>query len=943
MLKLLCLCCFLSAFKSFGQHYTVSGKVVDAVTHANVPEVEVNILGTIFSTITNAEGTFKIEGDIPAGDQSLILKKLGFVTLRLPILLENGNKVHIPLIPLETDFTDERQLIATITLGDEDLNGEEDRSDYGISGLLAASKDAFLRAAAFDFGSTFFRPRGLDSRYGKVLINGIEMNKLYDGRPQWGNWGGLNDAQRNQEFNMGLAANDYTFGSLAGTTNITMRASQYQRGGRLSYAAANRTYTGRIMGTYSSGMNNNGWAYSLSLGRRFGNSGYVEGTPYDANSIFVAVEKKINDEHSLNFSAIYTPNIRGRGTALTQEVIDLKSNAYNPSWGYQNGKRRSSRFREIKEPILMLNHFWTLGENLELNTNLAYQFGSIANTRIDNGGTRLVVSSDGQESYLGGARNPLPNYYQNLPSYFLRDKNPSAAEYQLAYTAEQNFLDDGQLDWNTLYEGNQLSTAQGGNSVYALQEDVVQEKRLSGNILMRYTINPNINAQGGLTFVRSKSQNFARIRDLLGGSGFLDIDSFAENDINFPGNKAQSDLRHRNRIVGEGDRYKYDYDLDASIASVFGQAQFRYDHWDGFVSAKAGKTSYQRTGNFENGYFPGSLSFGESQKPSFFEYGIKTGLTYKFTGRHILDINAGYLAEAPTLRNTFPNSRQNSNLTTDISTENSASFDAGYIYRSPKLKGRLTGYFTQFKRGSNVSFFFTQSLQGIDDSYAFVQEIMTGVKRQNIGLEFGIESQITPTLKLKAAAAIGQNTYNNNPGLYYTSDDIDGEVRFGDGRARLKNLHVSGGPERAYQLGFEYSDPDYWWVGVAANYFEDAYLGVSNLRRSAAFAMDGDGQPLNNYDPAVAKTLLAQEKLGGYMLVNVIGGKSWRIDGKYVGFFLLLNNILDQNYKTGGFEDSRIADYAKLKEEKGRDRPLFGNRYFLGYGATFYANVYFRF
>ena len=916
---------------------------MDGVTNRALPKVEISIKNTNFKTSTNALGTFQIKGEIPPGNQFLILKKTGFTIVRLPILLENAKEVNIPLIPLETDFTDERQQIATIALGDDDLNNEEDRGDYSISGLLAASKDIFLKAAAYDFSSTFFRPRGLDSRYGNVLINGIKMNKLYDGRPQWGDWGGLNDAQRNRTFTMGLDANDYTFGNLAGTTNINMRASQYQRGGKISYAAASRTYTGRIMATYNSGLGLNGWAYSISLGRRFGKSGYVEGTPYDANSLFIAVEKKIDSAHSLSFSAIYTPNRRGRGTALTQEVIDLKGNDYNPSWGYQDGEMRSSRVRGIKEPILMGNHFWKLSDNIEINTNIAYQFGTIANSRLDNGGTRLVLSSDGQESYLGGARNPLPNYYQNLSSYFLRDKNPSAAGYQLAYTAEQAFLNDGQLDWDALYAANQLSSAQGGNSVYALQEDVVRENRLSGNILLRTKINANINTQSGLKFIRSKSQNFARIRDLLGGTGFLDIDSFAENDISFPGNKAQSNLRNRNRIVGEDDHYKYDYDLDASIISVFGQAQFRYDHWDGFLSGKLGSTSYQRTGNYENGYFPGNRSFGESRRPHFLEYGFKGGLTYKFTGRHVFDFHAGYIAEAPTLRNTFPNARQNNNVTTDISTEKIGSLDASYIYRSPKLKGRLTGYFMQFKQGSDVSFFFTQSMQGIDDGYAFVQEIMTGVNRRNFGLELGVESQIMPTLKLKAAVAIGQNMYINNPNLYYTSDDIDGEVRFGDGMARLQNLHVSGGPERAYQIGFEYSDPDYWCIGATVNYFKNAYLGVSNLRRSAAFAMDGDGQPLNAYDPAFAKVLLKQEKLGGYTLVNIIGGKSWRIGGKYVGFFLLLNNVLDQNYKTGGFESSRIGDYANLKTEKERDRPLFGNRYFLGYGATFYANVYFRF
>ncbi|WP_313791180.1 hypothetical protein [Lacinutrix neustonica] len=139
-----------------------------------------------------------------------------------------------------------------ISISDDQLNSEEDGLTSNVSGLLQSSKDVFLRAAAFDFSATFFRPRGLDNSSGKVLINGLEMNKQATGRPQWGNWGGINDLQRNQEFSMGIAPNDYNFGDIAGTNNIIMRASKYRKGGRLSYASANRSYEGRVMASYNS-------------------------------------------------------------------------------------------------------------------------------------------------------------------------------------------------------------------------------------------------------------------------------------------------------------------------------------------------------------------------------------------------------------------------------------------------------------------------------------------------------------------------------------------------------------------------------------------------------------------------------------------------------------------------------------------------------------------
>ena len=65
-----------------------------------------------------------------------------------------------------------------------------------------------------------------------------------------------------------------------------------------------------------------------------------------------------------------------------------------------------------------------------------------------------------------------------------------------------------------------------------------------------------------------------------------------------------------------------------------------------------------------------------------------------------------------------------------------------------------------------------------------------------MGVELGLEAQVTPTIKLKGAAAIGQFTYDNNPNLILTSDDFDnGFQDFGE--AALKDYKIAGGPQTA--------------------------------------------------------------------------------------------------------------------------------------------------
>ena len=57
----------------------------------------------------------------------------------------------------------------SISLSDDELNDDTYASD-NISGLLNSSMDIFYRTAAYEFGSSFFKVRGLDSDNATVQI-----------------------------------------------------------------------------------------------------------------------------------------------------------------------------------------------------------------------------------------------------------------------------------------------------------------------------------------------------------------------------------------------------------------------------------------------------------------------------------------------------------------------------------------------------------------------------------------------------------------------------------------------------------------------------------------------------------------------------------------------------------------------------------------------------
>lgn len=915
----------LITISTWAQSTALRGIVVDAKTQQPLFNVTANLANTNLSATTNHQGEFEIANPT-LGNQVLYINFTGYVEKRFTLDITTEADVDLGTIYLEEDVTAEQQL-SLITLTENDL-GDDNSGSETTSGLLQASRDAFQQAAAFNWGQARFRVRGLDNEYGNTFINGISMNKIFDGRPQYSNWGGLNDATRNQEFINGSMPNDYTFGGILGVQAINTRASFMRTGTRASLSGTNTNYNGRVMLTHASGMNKNGWAYAASASYRMANQGFFEGTDYDAKSFFLAIEKKINNNHSLNLSAIYAQNSRGKNSPNTQEVIDLMGYKYNSYWGWQGDKKRNSRDKDVEEPIFILSHYWNISEKSSLNTNVAYQFGKISNTRLD----------------YNGANNPDPTYYKNLPSYHLNYHNTNSGtpiwtpDYDLAERNRVDFLNNSQIDWQKLYREN----AQRGFAVNALYADVMQDNQLTANTLFNTQISNVVGFNAGLTYRNLRSENYQEMIDLLGGAYLQDNDLFLKPEY------ADSDLNNPKRKIYEGDKYGYNYIMHANIVDLFTQFRFNFGKFDFYLGQNVSYTDYQREGLYKNGLYA-DTSFGKGQKLTFENYGLKGGATYKVTGQHIFNFNASYYTKAPSIRNSYSNTRISDNIVDGLTDEKVFGTDLSYIIRTPKLKGRVGAYFNEIKDASEVAFFYADGIDiDADTSSDFVSEVTRNISRQSMGVELGAEYQATKTIKLTAAANYGQAIYSDNADVYL---NVDSRVENGlnpmvnYGTSYIKNYRVAGSPQQAYSLGIEYRDPNYWWIGANANFLTDLYLDVSPLlRTNNFFAEPGQGgAAFSDVDTNVASNLLKQEKLNDIFLVNVQGGKSWKIKGKTVGFFASVNNVLGLEYKTGGFEQARNANYRELLMDHASGTRTFGPKYFYGYGRTYFLNIYMNF
>lgn len=810
--------------------------------------------------------------------------------------------------------------IPVISLDESD---GQDGSAQNISSQLGAGRDPFLNAATFKFGAVRFRIRGYDADQFNTYINGAPMENLDNGFTPYGQWGGLNDVLRNREATSGLKSTTFGYGDLGGLTNFDTRASKQRRQTSINYAASNRNYNNRIMITHSTGLNNKGWAFSFSGSRRWANEGYSDGTYYDGWSFFVGVDKRINDRHLLSFVAFGTPTESGRqGSSVTEMVKLANDNYYNPFWGYQNGKKRNSSVAKSFQPIGILTHDWKVSDKTTLLTAAAITVGKRSTTGLD----------------WYNAADPRPDYYRYLPSYQL---DPVYGE-----KVRQELLSDvnkRQINWDALYQTNyaandvvhnangiQGNDVRGRRSRYIIEDRIINTTKYNFNSTLNTSVTENINFTAGVTYQSQKNHYYKEVDDLLGGEFYVDVNQFGERD--FPTNQGagQNNLNNPNRIVGVGDKFGYNYDLNIKKGSVWLQGVFKFRKVDIFVATEHSYTSFFRDGKVKSGLFANN-SYGKSETQNFYNSGIKGGLTFKIDGRNYIFANGSYGSRAPFFENAFIAPRTRDFVQENLKSEEILSTEVGYVLNAPKLKIRATGYYSQFKNGMDVLTFYN------DEYRNFVNYAISNIGKIHMGLEFGAEAKVYKGLSVNAAAAIGQYTYNTRQKATVTADNsaatLDENVT-----VFSKDFYVPT-PQQAYTVGLDYRSPKFWFVNVNFNYFDKMYLNYNPVRRTASAV---SGVPEGS---AQWHQILDQTQLEDQYTLDAFAGYSWLMNRKFkqikkrtfLVFNVGVNNILNNtSIVSGGFEQLRY-DFAEKNTNK------FPDRRFYAYGINFFASVGVRF
>ena len=936
----------------------MKGTVISRNTRAGIQGADIRVYSgaaELTGVVTDAAGAFSVSG-LADGRYSLVINAPDCLENRVDVTVNDGfvkNMFNISMTSIQhVAEVDEDSFV----LFDMERSGYDDNPV-----ILFGSNDVFNNIAGYNFSSVRFRPRGYASESQDVYLAGVKLNDAVTGYSPFSLWSGLNEATRSKDTVTGGEVSDYGLGGYNGLTNIFANASNVRKGLRGSIMTNSALYRLRLMGSYATGLMDNGWAYAVNVSARLGGNDWIDGVYYRSLAYYLAADKVINDEQKLSFAFFATPGERGAQNASTQEVYDLVGdNMYNSNWGYQNGKVRNARVRRTNEPVAIVKYDYTPKADWSVSATALYRFGKNGYTALD----------------WYDAQDPRPDYYRNLPSYFYspitdlnRDNSYKEGWSREVWTYHWNYPSITHINWDRFYDVNRAQTDADGlnRSKYIQEERHVDQNDLNFALTFKNWQNRNLVVNGGLTARINRTEYYKQVADLLGGDYFLDIDNFAERDFAASPWKLQNDLdyflQHGSaQVLHKGDKYGYDYYAQIRNYGGWINSKFTYGNFSTSVGGRIGVDSFWREGLVRKGLFPGrpddesmaakwnaagvvptdETSLGKSEVSHFLTYAAKLGLNYVIGGAQRIYANVGYFNDAPRFNQAFLSPRTRNTLMSGLKTVKTLASDINWQYSANGVNVRATAYYTTIKDQSKV-------MSAYDDlQNTFSNFAVNGIDQRNMGIEFGFKmpTYVVPNLSVQGVFAAGSYVYTSNPTMTQTIDN--------DAKIVMENVpvpywkstvlsdgtttqhYVATTPQLATSIGFAYNR-NYWFIDADLEYFAEAYLDMNPLYRTEA-AVAG---PDNVTTDAEIAYLTAQEKFDPAVLVNLSVGKSWYIHYKYqLGFSFNLKNMLNnKNVKTGGYEQTRLVDNTLSKSQYYRFDP----KYFYMAGTNYMLNVYFRF
>ncbi|WP_456463584.1 TonB-dependent receptor [Lutibacter sp.] len=577
----------------FGQT-KLTGKIVDE-TNQPLPGAAVVLKGAKTGASSDFDGNFTFETSVSNG--AIVVSFVGYETKTLTFngntnfgtisLKPSAESLDEIVITAVSFAIDRKTPIAVSTIKADVIENKLGSQEFPE--ILKSTPGVYATKSGGGFGDGRLNLRGFNSENVAVMINGVPVNDMENGRVYWSNWAGLADVTSAMQVQRGLGASKVAVPSIGGTINIISKTTDIEKGGNVSTSVGNDGYQ-KYGITVSTGLLDNGFAATVSAAKVKGN-GYVDGTEFEGYNYFVNISKQINDNHKLSLTSFGAPQRHGQ--RQNRSLISTYRNAqsgikFNPDWGIKSGSVVHVEDNFYHKSQTSLNHYWTISDKTNLSTALYASWGS------GGGGGTAGSNRELFKVRIGGFDQPI--------------------------------------DLDNIVEINRANGALGSEAfLRASRNDHSWYGVLS---TFKTELTDNLSFIGGVDIRTYTGKHFREVTDLLGGEY-----AFDNSNVNNP-----------NAALQVGDKYAYNNDGEVGWQGLFTQLEYNTDNLSTFLSVAVSNTSYRRVDYFQ---YLDSDPLQTTDKYDFFGYSVKGGANYNIDDTNNVFANIGYFEKAPIFTSVF--------------------------------------------------------------------------------------------------------------------------------------------------------------------------------------------------------------------------------------------------------------------------------------------------
>ena len=791
---------------------TVSGTVTDASTGEALAGANVVVTGTSMGAAATADGSYSIS-NVPAGSYTITASVIGYADGSQSVNVSGDATVNFSLsvsalelsaVEILASRASDNTPVAYTNITKAEVEARLGSQDIPM--ILNTTPSVYATQQGGGAGDARINVRGFNQRNIAVMINGVPQNDMENGWVYWSNWDGVGDATSSIQMQRGLSAVNLATPSIGGTMNIITDPTSLTRGGKFKQEFGAGGFL-KTTANYNTGLINDKMAFSATIVRKTGD-GIMDGNWTDAWAYYFGASYAISDGNRLELYAIGAPQRHGQnlyrqnmasygkeGVDFAKEQSDYDQDAlgkfgngdrlFSQNWGpvsssykgkqywYMYGARTTDRYNSsflnerenfFHKPLVNMNHFFTVNDNMRLSTVAYWSGGS-------GGGTGTYGSSFRSPAVEG------EKWYRSSPWRW---------NWDAAISANSNNVD-------TDYDPTK------NRSKGILRNSINRQDTYGVISKLNIDVNSNLKTQVGVDWRTASIEHAREVRDLLGGDYFV----YTGND---------NDITAASQMKGLGDIVAYHNNTTVDWLGFYAQGNYVSGPINayGMIGQSSIAYSYQDMFTiFQKKITADAISTMQ----------IKGGLMYDISESISVFGNYGIVEKPPILDNII---YYDGTVASNPVNEKFNSMELGLNYNSSKYALKVNYYDTQWKDRNLTKSVTTGQGSSGDTDVIF----LTGVDQSHTGIELEGSAQVIDMLRLDFAASFGTWKFADDASGIYTDYGEETTTQTEYSYA-LKDLWVGDMPQTGLVVGATVTPLAGLSIQGVMNYYDKNYADWS--------------------------------------------------------------------------------------------------------------------